>query len=196
MEIDVAIIEKLERNASILEKLKSDLTTQQKSSVECTSEKGASNWLSALPLQKYDIYLDKQSFRDDLFLRHDIMLPKLPLNCVCGRSFNVNHDLSCATGGFVTIRHSDVRDLTGELLKEVCNDVELEPELSSLSKEELANKTSNKADGARVDVSARGFWQRGRKTVLDVRVFNTLAKSHLQARAIRNTYIKINISIE
>ena len=78
------------------------------------------------------------------------------------------------------IRHDDVRDLTGELLKEVCNDVELEPELLPLSTEKLSNKTSNKAGGARVNVSARGFWQRGRKTFLDVRVFNPLAKSNLQ----------------
>ena len=80
------------------------------------------------------------------------------------------------------IRHNDVRDLTGELLKEVCNDVELEPELLPLSTEKLSNKTSNKADGARVDVSARGFWQRGRKTFLDVRVFNPLAKPNFQPR--------------
>ena len=46
----------------------------------------------------------------------------------------------------------------------------------------MSNKTSNKADGARVDVSARGFWQRGRKTFLDVRVFNPIAKSNLQPR--------------
>ena len=91
--------------------------------------------------------------------------------------------LSCATGGFVIIRHNDARDLTGELLKEVCNDVELEPpELLPLSTEKLSNKTSNKADGARVDVSARGFWQRGRKTFLDVRVFNPLAKPNFQPR--------------
>ena len=68
-----ASIEKLKRNVSILGKLKSDLTTQQKRIIECTSEKGASSWLSALPLQKYDFYLDKQSFRDALFLRYDII---------------------------------------------------------------------------------------------------------------------------
>ena len=90
-----ASIEKLKRNVSILEKLKNDLTTQQKRIIECTSEKGASSWLSALPLQKYDFYLDKQSFRDALFLRYDITLPKLPLNCVCGRSFNVNNAFLC-----------------------------------------------------------------------------------------------------
>ena len=106
--------------------------------------------------------------------------------------------MSCATGGFIIIRHNDVRDLTGELLKEVCNDVELEPELLPLSKEKLFNKTSNKADGSRVDVSERGFWQRGGETFLGVRVFNPLAKPQLTTKtmAIISTYIKINISIE
>ena len=145
---------------------------------------------------EYDFYLDKQPFRDALFLRYDITLPKLPPNCVCGRSFNVNHALSCATGGFVIIRHNDVRDLTGELLKEVCNDVELEPELLPLSTEKLSNKTSNKADGARVDVSARGFWQRGRNTFLDeLTSFQSTCKTELptKTRTIRSTYIKVHI---
>ena len=53
---------------------------------------------------------------------------------------------------------NDVPDLTGELLKEVCNDVELETELLQLSKEKLSNKTSNKAGGASIDVSASGVW--------------------------------------
>ena len=37
---------------------------------------------------------------------------------------------------------------------------------------------SNSCDEARLDVSVRGFWQRGQCAFYDVRVFNPFAKSH------------------
>ena len=43
--------------------------------------------------------------------------------------------------------------------------------------EELT-KRSNMSEEARLDVAARGFWQRGEMAFFDVRVFNPFAKSH------------------
>ena len=63
-------------------------------------------------------------------------------------------------GGFIHQRHDTVRDKFGKLLNEVCNDVEIEPPLLPLTGENLA-QNSNKSEEARLDVSARGFWQRG-----------------------------------
>ena len=37
--------------------------------------------------------------------------------------------MSCKKGGFVTIRHNDLRDLTAKILPEVCYDTEIEPTL-------------------------------------------------------------------
>jgi len=37
-----------------------------------------------------------------------------------GKKFDVAHALSCKGGGFVTQRHSEVRNITGKLLEEVC----------------------------------------------------------------------------
>ena len=34
--------------------------------------------------------------------------------------------MSCKKGGLVSIHHNDIRDLTGNILKEVCNDIEVE----------------------------------------------------------------------
>ena len=45
----------------------------------------------------------------------------LPLQCTCGKQFSVEHALSCFHGGSPTIRHNELRDVTAELLSEVCH---------------------------------------------------------------------------
>ena len=47
----------------------------------------------------------------------------------------------------------------GNLLSEVCNDVAIEPHLTPVTGENLP-RSSKTGDDARLDVSARGFWQR------------------------------------
>ena len=122
--------------------------------------------------------MDKKSFWDALYLRYGLNLPKLPTICVCGKPYTIEHALSCLRGGFVTIRHNEMRDLTAKLLTEVCNDVSVEPQLAPITGELFNNKTANKADEARLDVSARGFWVRGCKAFMDIRVFNPMAKTY------------------
>ena len=148
--------------------------------LESVQEKGASAWLTSLPLAKYGFHLEKQAFRDAIRLRYGIPLSNLPMTCVCGASFSESHALSCSRGGFVIIRHNEIRDITHDLLKEVCHDVEKEPLLTDLSGETFQHKTANSSSEARCDVSARGFWTRGNKAFLDIRVFNPLAKSHVK----------------
>lgn len=143
--------------------------------LDTTSEAGASSWLNAIPLKQYGFYLDKQSFRDSLLLRYGIPLKRLPQKCV---PFNEVHALNCSRGGFVMIRHNEVRDLTAELLSEVCNDVSIEPPLTWLTGEAFSSKSTTTDEEARCDVAVRGFWVRGSKAYLDVRVFNPLAKSY------------------
>ena len=76
-------------------------------------------------------------------------------------------------------RHDELRDVVGNLLSEVCNDVAIEPHLTPVTGENLP-RSSNTGDDARLDVSARGFWQRGQRAFFDVRVFNPFAPSHLK----------------
>ena len=115
--------------------VKSLLFAEQQRIIECVPESGASSWLTTLPLKKYNFYLSKQEFKDALYLRHGITLPKLPMTCVCGDSYNVNHALTCARGGFVIIRHNEVGDRTGDLLSTLCKDVELGSTLQPLTEE-------------------------------------------------------------
>ena len=102
----------------------------------------------------------------------------MPSKCVCSENFTIDHALSCPRGAFPTIRHNEIRNLTGTLLTQVCHDVSLEPPLQPLSGEVMNNATSNRQDEARVDVATRDFWSTGQKAFFDVKVFNPYAKSN------------------
>ena len=98
--------------------------------------------------------------------------------------------LLCRARGFPSIRHNEIRDITANLLTEVCHDVLVEPNLQPLTGEALAHRTSNVSEGARLDVSVNGFWGgRHEKTFLDVRVFNPHAPSNKNS-SISNCYKK------
>ena len=62
-------------------------------------------------------------------------------------------------------------------MKEVCKDVRVEPQLQQLTGEYLQHSTAA-GNEVKLDVSARGFWQAGQMTLLDVRVFNPNAKRY------------------
>ena len=74
----------------------------------------------------------------------------------------------CQRGGFIIQRHNELHDLEAEMLIMVCNDVE-EPVLQEVTAETL-NHGANKAPDARLNIHARGFWERQRPAFIDVRV--------------------------
>ena len=49
----------------------------------------------------------------------------------------------CSTGGFSTIRHNEVCDLTAQLLTEVCSSVSVEPPLQPFSGETFTHRCAN-----------------------------------------------------
>ena len=147
--------------------------------LECCQEKGASSWLSAIPIEQHGFALHKTDFTDALCLRYGWIPPHLPSHCVCGKAFTVSHAFSCPHGAFPIIRHNDVRDLTAKLMSEVCHDVQVEPHLQPLSGELLRYKSAIQEDDARVDIRAAGFWGcRHHRSFFDVRVFNAFAESN------------------
>ena len=83
--------------------------------------------------------------------------------------------MACKLGGFVHSRHNEVRDVTANLLKDVCNDVSIEPMLIPLTGERFKYQTANQAQDARLDVCARVFWVRGQRAFYAVRVFDSTA---------------------
>lgn len=80
-------------------------------------------------------------------------------------------------GGFVHLRHNEVRDLEAELISRVCSDVKVEPKLLPLSGNQ--NVKGNTEDEARLDVSMRGFWRPLQRTFVDIRVFHPNAPSYV-----------------
>ena len=97
--------------------------------------------------------------------------------CACGVQFSVDHAMVCQRSGFIIERHNELRDLEAEMLRMVCNDVEVEPVLQEVTRETL-NHGANKAPDARLDIHARGFWERQRSAFFDVRVCHPNADSY------------------
>ena len=105
----------------------------------------------------------------------------LYLSCVCGKPFCVEHAFTCPCGGFPSIRHNEVRDLTASLLSEVCSDVGVLSLLSSLFSSLLIVSHCNsllpivKVVPVLMLLPCRDFWGRNRqRAFFDVRVFNPL----------------------
>ena len=113
------------------------------------SVKGVSSWLSVIPLAEHSFTLNKGEFRDALAIRYNKPLSDLPSHCPCGDQYDLNHALNCKRGGFVIMRHDNVRDFEANLLRKICNDVETEPRLQRLEGEGVDG------DGEREHVVAR-----------------------------------------
>ena len=87
--------------------------------------------------------------------------------------------MSCKKGGFVSIRHNVLRDVTTKMLSKVCKDIEIEPKLTPLTGEELVSGTANTTNEARLDIRACGVWERGQQAFLDLRFFDPNACRYL-----------------
>ena len=164
------------------------LPNQLQSALDLAKEKGASTWLTALPLAEHGFTLHKGAFRDALALRYGWTPADMPSKCACGNNFSVEHAMSCAKGGFPSIRHNEIRDLTASLLTE--------PELQPVTSETLRGASANCQDGARLDIAANGFWGGTfEKTYFDVRLFNPFAPSNRQTQ-LSTTYRKTRMNKE
>ena len=141
--------------------MNSSQPSKAKRAVELATEKGSSNWLTVIPLKVLDYNLNKKEFRDAIKSRYDWDITDTPMICACGVQFTVGHARVCQRGGFIIQRHKELRELEAEMLRMVCNDVEVEPVLQELIGETL-NHADNKAPDARLDIHALGFWTRQR----------------------------------
>lgn len=106
---------------------------------------------------------------------------KLPIvpHIVCGHTFSTQHVLSCPTGGYPSIRHNEIRDITANFLTEVCHNVTIEPHLVQVTDEQFRNRSTIRGNEARLDIAANGVWGgRFERAFFDVRVFNPCARSN------------------
>ena len=133
-------------------------------------EKGVSNWLKVYPLKEYGFDLNKQQFRDGISIQYGWPLNNLLTTCACGSKYDFQHSMSCKKGGLVYICR-----LTGNILREVCDDAEVEVKLIPLTGEQLQYRSAVTGDEASLNTRARNFWVRGQEAFLNVRVFNANA---------------------
>ena len=129
---------------------RSYITEEQIRLNNLNQEHGSSSWLTTLLLSEEGYDLTKQ----------------------CGEKFDLQHALSCTKGGFGSLQHNFVRNITSSVLSEVCKDVRVEPQLQP---ETFAPSTAT-GNKVRLDVCARGFCQAGQMTFFEV--FNPNARRY------------------
>ena len=106
--------------------------------LQLSPEKGVFNLLTMLPIAEYGFELSKQQSWDSTSLRCEWEISKLTTMYSCGSKFDIQQSMSWKKGGFVTIRHSDLRDLTVKMLLGVCSDTKIEPKVVPLSGDDLS----------------------------------------------------------
>ena len=149
--------------------------------MDLASVPGSSSWLTTLPIEEHGFRLHKGAFVDALALCYGWAPLNIPSNCVCGAPFEVDQLLSCSRGGFPSLHHNEIRDLTAKLLTDVCNDVQIESDLQEITTKTMTKRTANTAEGARLDIAASGFLGgRRERMFIDIRVFNPFAPSNRQ----------------
>ena len=90
----------------------------------------------------------------------------------------MDHAQICKVSGFIHMRHNDPTDFLASCMKEVHNDVEVEPKLQPLTGESLRHRTANTDPDARADIRVRGFWTQGSNAFFDTRFFYPHARCY------------------
>ena len=153
--------------------MEQDQTPHTLKAIKDAKMPGASSWLGVLPSVEFGFALNKGEFRDALRYRRPLI--GLPAMCLCGEKY-VTHTLNCKKGGFVTMRHNNLRDFKADMLSKMVNDVETEPELQSVKGEVIEGLSGN---ASRPDIRARGVRRAGQNAFFDVRVTNTHSSSQI-----------------
>ena len=82
-------------------------------------------------------------------------------------------------GGFINMRHDNIRDLLASEMREVLRDVQVEPPLTPLTGETILPASANTEPDAGADIRARGFWADQQSTFFNIRVFYPHTLSYL-----------------
>ena len=154
---------KNDRLNNLLHEVENTLMPEQNRAAKQAKQKDASSWL--ISLEDHGFTLTKGGFRDALALRYNKPLYSLLSNCPCGQKFNVTHALNCKKGGFVTMRHNNIRDFEANLIRIMQNDVE------NVHFVENEHFNGLKEDYARPDIRAKGVL-RNAQNAYDVRATN------------------------
>ena len=73
------------------EHLRNSLPEKTKRAVDLAAEKGASSWLTVIPVKEMDLNLNKREFKDAVNLRYEWQISDVPNVSVRGKPNNVDH---------------------------------------------------------------------------------------------------------
>ena len=90
------------------------MTSAQLKANDIATSDNASIWLSSLPLKHERFSLTKREFSDAVLLKYGWELKRFPHECICKATYNIDHTLTCKTGGFLTLRHNEIVNVTAE----------------------------------------------------------------------------------
>ena len=85
--------------------------------------RGASTWLSTLPLMKNNTSLLKQEFCNLVKIRYGWALSRLPNMSSYNVKYDLQHILSCTKCGFSSLRCNHLCNITANLIVTVHHDV-------------------------------------------------------------------------
>ena len=106
------------------DEVKGSISGKVLTAMDLPTQKGASSWLTVLPIIEMNFNLHKSEFRDAVKLRYHWEVPDTRSVCVCGDIFDVGYAMICKRSRFVIQRHNELRGLEVELLSMVCKDID------------------------------------------------------------------------
>ena len=74
------------------------MNEEKKRANDLAQLKGASAWLTSLPIKDEGFVLNKREFFDAVAMRYRWDMKRLPLNCSCGKQFTMDHAMQCPLG--------------------------------------------------------------------------------------------------
>ena len=103
----------------------------------------------------------------------------LPISSLSVHVVNTSPLSMLSVGGFPSMQHNEIRDLTASLLRETSSNVGIEPGLQRVTTKVMAHRSVIVQDDAQFDIRAQGFWgERHQEAFFNVRVFNPHAPSN------------------
>ena len=78
--------------------LKASSSHSLQRAMDLAQEKGASSWLTTLPLEEFGFNLHKTAFSDAIAQRYGWQPSRCPSSCACCSNFSIEHALSCPKG--------------------------------------------------------------------------------------------------
>ena len=103
----------MEKHPNVLTSLREQMSSKNKRLNNIAQEQGSSSWLTVLPIKQFGFSLSQAEFRDAIYPRYGLPMKGLLSQCGCSKVYTVQRALSCKKGGFVTLRHNELRDNIG-----------------------------------------------------------------------------------